>query len=459
MKPYSFVRNIQRLGATVLVCFSFIFEGKAQTEALKLSSSEVDFGKIAAIVYPAKTVEFVNQGTGKLAILLVEKGPNVRVSYQRRFYQPGEKGFISLYYDVRNVGPFSEEIKLFTNADAEPVLLKIKGTCISVQECFPNMNNLLVRNIVVVNKNTQAPVPLAKVTFVHNHRTQNAVTLKMDKEGKAEEELPIGIYNIAANENGFEPYNTELFIPKTYPNVLIELTPKQAAPAPVPIVETPTPAESVQTPAEQKQPEIKVTSGDLPEDKYAANNIVLLLDVSGSMNAQGKFRLLQQSVNNLVMILRPIDYVSVITYSSTSKVVLPGIPGNEKDEITKVIEDLTPTGSTQGVKGLNTAYELATQKFIKGGNNQIILATDGEFSEKNVTDEYYEKFITDYSGKGIKLSILGFGINKEAITRMKKMTTYGKGSYIHVESEKFVKNALINEIKTMSFMEGSDQEK
>jgi Ca-activated chloride channel family protein len=99
---------------------------------------------------------------------------------------------------------------------------------------------------------------------------------------------------------------------------------------------------------------------------------------------------------------------------------------------------------------------LATSQFINGGNNQIILATDGEFSEKNVTDQYYEQFISDFAKKGIKLSILGFGVNKTAIERMKKMTTYGKGSYIHIESESFVKNALINEVKAMSFI-GSGQ--
>jgi Ca-activated chloride channel family protein len=152
------------------------------------------------------------------------------------------------------------------------------------------------------------------------------------------------------------------------------------------------------------------------------------------------------------MILRPIDFVSVIVYSTNSKVILPGISGSEKDKIINSIQELQPHGSTQGVKGLNTAYELAEKQFIKGGNNQIILATDGEFSEKNLSDEYYQQFISGYTQKGIKLSILGFGVNKPAIERMKKMTISGDGSYIHVESEKFVKSALINEIKNRSMI-------
>jgi hypothetical protein len=270
----------------------------------------------------------------------------------------------------------------------------------------------------------------------------------MDKNGKAVKELPIGQYNVKSTVEGFEAYNLDFFIPRSQPNVLIELTPKKVQITPVPVV----------TPPETPQPEITetenpvVTSTLLPEDKYAANNIVLLLDVSSSMRNNGKFTLLQQSVNNLVMALRPIDNVSIITYAGTATIVLTGIPGSDKDKIMNVVQELKAYGITQGVKGLNTAYDLATKEFIKGGNNQIILATDGEFSEKNVSDEYYQQFISGYALKGIKLSILGFGVNEEAITRMKKMTTSGEGRYIHISDEKYVKDVLIEEIKSMSFM-------
>jgi uncharacterized protein YegL len=295
---------------------------------------------------------------------------------------------------------------------------------------------------MVINKVTQAPVPLAVMTFIRNQNAHNPVSFKMDKNGKAVEELPIGLYNVSGNVSGYEPYTGEFFLPKTQPYVVIELIPKQ-------MIRQNPPIPSV-TAVDTKNP--VVTSSELPEDKYAANNIVLLLDVSSSMRSQGKFSLLQQSINNLVMILRPIDYVGIITYASEAKVALPGLPGNEKEKITGIVQELIPVGSTQGVKGLNMAYDMANKRFIKGGNNQIILATDGEFSEKGMTDEYYQKFIGEYAQKGIKLSILGFGVNKFAIERMKKMADSGSGTFILISSEKYVKTALIDEIKTMSFM-------
>jgi hypothetical protein len=428
------------LSVLLTACFSLITRGQS---ALSLSKKEIDFGKISSIAYPAKTVEFTNTGNSKLAILLIEKSSNVKASFEKRFYQPGEKGIIYVYYDVRNLGQFEEDLLIYSNLDNTPQTLKIKGSCVSVQECFPNAKNFNLRNVSVIDKITQAPVPLATLTFVYNHNNSKPAKIKMDREGKAVEEFPIGLYNIAGNVNGYEPYASELFVPKTMPSILIELTPKNVI---SPLINEKQSDVAVNTPSAQAM------SVDLPENRFAANNIILLLDVSTSMKSQKKFSLLQQSINNLVLVLRPIDNVTIITYASDAKVVLPSCPGNSKEKITGVVQDLVPSGTTQGVKGLNMAYELGLKQYIKEGNNQIILATDGEFSEKGIKDDYYEKFINDYAQKGIKLSILGFGVNQTAIDRMKKMTTYGNGSYIHIDSEKFAKDVLIEEIRSKSMI-------
>lgn len=440
--------NLTALALSLLTC-SISF---AQGNTTKLSAHKLDFGRIAAIAYPAQTIEFTNTSNNKLAILLIEKGPNVRVNFERRFFGPGEKGIIKVHYEVRNLGDFNEEMIISTNLDTDPLTVTLTGTCISVQECFPDIHNLLKRNVTVINNVTQAPVPNAVLTLIHNHNTQKPVTLKMDKNGKAVEVLPIGLYKISSIYDGFEPFESELFIPKTYPNLVIELSPKQTSREALPAAIRPVPVSPIATAEAAVTP--TVTSAELPENKYAANNIVLLLDVSGSMNAQGKSTLLKQAINNLAMILRPIDYVTIITYANEAKVVLPPIPGNETEKITNTVQDLVPHGNTQGVKGLNMAYDIASKQFIKDGNNQVILATDGEFSEKGITDEYYHGLISGHAHKGTRLSILGFGVNKLALERMKKMAASGQGSYIHINTEKFAKTILIDEIKAMSFIEG-----
>ncbi len=424
----------------------------AQSGSIRLSTETVDFGNIAAVMNPAKTVEFTNVSKDRLALLVVEKGPNVIVRYQHRFFEPGEKGLISLRYEPGSLGPFNEKIKIFTNLDVEPYSITLKGNSITLEECFPDRANMNLRNIMVVDKMTQAPLPYAGVIFIHNFNSNKPITCKTDRAGKAVKELPTGQYNAQSVVVGYKPFNLDFFLPRSQPNILIELDPGEqvpAAPVTTPVVAPVTMTEVADT-ATAVQPVI--TSAELPEDQYAANNVVLLLDVSSSMRNNSKFTLLQQSVNNLVMALRGIDNVSVITYAGNAKVVLSGIPGSEKEKIMGVIQELKAEGITQGVKGLNTAYERATKQFVTGGNNQIILATDGEFSEKDVTDEYYRQLITGYAGKGIRLSILGFGINEEAIDRMKMMVSYGEGRYIHISSEKFIKDILIDEIRAMSFM-------
>jgi hypothetical protein len=440
--------------AILICCKTMVF---AQIQEFKLSTNSVDFGKVSPAKYPAKTIEFTNFSNSQLAILVVEKSATVKIGYEHRFYAPGEKGLISLYYDVNTLGDFNEQIKIYTNLSDTPTEVSIKGTCISVDACFPNQYNLNMRNIMVINKLTQQPIPFALVSFVHNFNTDSPISCKMDKTGKAVKELPIGQYNVQSNTAGFEPYNLDFFLPRSEPNVLIELVPKKT------IINKSTEIVPPVTPELSKNQEPTVineniipvvTSTELPEDKYAANNIVLLLDVSSSMRDNNKFSLLQQSVNNLVINLRFIDNVSIITYAGDATIILEGVPGNEKDKIMEAVQDLKAYGITQGVKGLNTAYDLASKKFIVKGNNQIILATDGEFSEKNVSDEYYQQFISGYAAKGIKLSILGFGVNEEAIARMKKMTVSGEGSYIQIGSENTVKDMLINEIKAKSFMGG-----
>ncbi len=430
----------------------FICTGlNAQPESMKLASSLVDFGSIASVMYPAKTVEFTNVSDQKLAILVVEKSYDVKVRYEHRFFEPGEKGLITLFYRPENLGPFTEEIRIFTNLDQDPYQLTLNGTAITIEECFPDRNNMTLRNVLVVNKETQAPVPFAEVSFVHNFKEENPMLCKTDANGKAVKALPIGQYNVKSSQTGYEPYTLDFFLPRSQPNVLIELIPRKTEPV-LARVENPVVVPMSNDTVVPLPP--VVTSAELPEDRYAANNIVLLLDVSSSMRQNGKFTLLQQSVNNLALALRQIDNVSIITYAGDAKIVLRGVPGDEKEKIMEVVQELTAAGITQGVKGLNTAYELAEKKYIEGGNNQIILATDGEFSEKNIPDSYYEQFISGYAEKGIRLSILGFGINEEAINRMKKMAGSGKGSYLHIGSEQYVKDVLINEVKTMSFMGG-----
>jgi Ca-activated chloride channel homolog len=176
---------------------------------------------------------------------------------------------------------------------------------------------------------------------------------------------------------------------------------------------------------------------------YAINNMVLLLDVSGSMNVPEKLPLLKQSVLNMLSMMRQEDKVSIIVYSGKAKVLLPATSFKEEEKIKKVINGLTSSGKTDGNAGLKLAYKVADENYLRGGNNRIILATDGEFPVSEEIRESIDKF----SKEDIFLTIFNFGKQNNASQNLKKLSELGKGNYAYITKQN-AELTLIREAKS-----------
>ncbi len=176
---------------------------------------------------------------------------------------------------------------------------------------------------------------------------------------------------------------------------------------------------------------------------YAINNMVLLLDVSGSMNTPEKLPLLKQSVLNMLSMMRQEDKVSIIVYSGKAKVLLPPTSFKDEEKIKKVISGLTSSGKTDGNAGLKLAYKVADENYIRGGNNRIILATDGEFPVSQEIRESIEKF----SSEDIFLTVFNFGKQNNASQNLKKLSDLGKGNYTYINKTN-AEITLIREAKS-----------
>jgi Mg-chelatase subunit ChlD len=161
---------------------------------------------------------------------------------------------------------------------------------------------------------------------------------------------------------------------------------------------------------------------------YATNNMVLLLDVSGSMNNPEKLPLLKKSVLLLLKMMRPEDEVSVVTFSGKAKVALQPVSFKEEEKIKKVIEQLKSEGKTDGNAGVELAYEVADKNYIRGGNNRIILATDGEFPVNEKTLSLVKKF----SGQDIFITVFNFGKSTLSSKNLKQLAVTGKGNYEYI---------------------------
>lgn len=179
---------------------------------------------------------------------------------------------------------------------------------------------------------------------------------------------------------------------------------------------------------------IGIKGKEVKTDQVPPSNLVFLIDVSGSMADENKLPLLKQAFRILVNNLRPADRVAMVVYAGAAGVVLQSTPGNEKQEILSALGQLEAGGSTAGGAGINLAYQIAKQNFIPGGNNRVILATDGDFNIGASSDAEMERLIEEKRKEGVFLTVLGFGMGNYKDSKMEKLADAGNGNYAYIDN-------------------------
>lgn len=194
----------------------------------------------------------------------------------------------------------------------------------------------------------------------------------------------------------------------------------------------------------------KVDLGNVP------NNLVLLVDVSGSMSATNKLSLVKQSMKLLVEQMNEDDLISLVTYSGKEKIIFKGKSANDLEEINKKINGLSAWGGTNGKKGLKMAYEVASELFIDDGNNRIILATDGDFNlGMSSTDELVE-YISSKRESGIYFSAFGFGYGNYKDEKLERLAMAGNGVYHYIDDILTARKAFIDNIDGLLYTVARD---
>ena len=176
------------------------------------------------------------------------------------------------------------------------------------------------------------------------------------------------------------------------------------------------------------------------------SNIVFLIDVSGSMYDENKLPLLVKSFELLCENLTEKDRVSIVTYAGSDEIVLEGCPGNEYGRIAEALEGLEAGGCTNGGQGIISAYNLAEEYFIKGGNNRVILATDGDFNVGVTSNSDLYDLIDEEKKTGVFLSVLGFGMWNYSDSNMETLADHGNGNYAYIDSLSEAKKVLVEEM-------------
>lgn len=185
---------------------------------------------------------------------------------------------------------------------------------------------------------------------------------------------------------------------------------------------------------------IEKLTDDLPR-----NNLVFLLDVSGSMQAYNKLELVKKSLNMLVNQLDEDDRIAIVVYAGASGLVLPSTKVANKQRILETLNSLSAGGSTAGAAGIQLAYKVANENFVKNGNNRIILCTDGDFNVGISSQSALVRLIEEKRDNNIFLSVFGFGMGNLKDNKMEQLANHGNGTYNYIDNLNEAQKVFVNE--------------
>ncbi len=191
---------------------------------------------------------------------------------------------------------------------------------------------------------------------------------------------------------------------------------------------------------------LNISARKLDLSQLAPSNLVFLIDASGSMDLPNKLPLLKSGFRLLVKNLRDNDTVSIVTYGNAISVLMEGVSGKYKDSISKTIEEIQADGPTPGEAGLRLAYEVVRRRYIKNGNNRIILASDGDFNVGLSTENELQILIDHERKAGVYLTCLGLGMGNYKDSKLSILAQKGNGNFYYVDNEREAEKILVTEL-------------
>ncbi len=195
---------------------------------------------------------------------------------------------------------------------------------------------------------------------------------------------------------------------------------------------------------------------DIPSDNLPASNFVFLIDVSGSMEGPTRLDLVKSSLKLLVNNLREKDRVAIVVYAGAAGEVLSSTSGANSQKIKEALESLSAGGSTAGGAGIQLAYKIARQNFIKNGNNRIILCTDGDFNVGVSSNDGLQTLIENERKSGVFLSILGYGMGNYKDNKMQTLAQAGNGNHAYIDNLQEANKVLVNEFGSTMYTVAKD---
>jgi len=427
------------------LCCQFLFG------QLVFSTLKHNFGDLESYDNRFVDITVVNKSVKDGYILSVRKPSEVVYIQNKALVAKDSTLILRFQVNPQKKGRFSYTIQIYTSDQAEPHILTLTGNLLNLEidnasnyTACPDFNarpisknyNFFDLTVVTIDAETKEEIEGSQVNFIQNGFSRWKEYT--DKNGKIKKQGSIGFAYFEVNKQGYLPFERGTYVNNDRNRVIIELTKK-------PFEKT---EESVLTHMEEividdsKQDSIikqldsltSISFEQLPEDNFDPRyfhpvNVTFILDVSSSMNQGEKMELMKYSLNQLSELMRQEDKISIVTYASKAKVLLPPTVGTDKEAVRLQVESLRASGMTAGGDGIKMGFEQAEEGYIPNGINHVFIITDGAFNHQTYD---YKKIIKKYVKKHIHLSVVGILNDSKAETSMREVAKLGNGEYIPV---------------------------
>lgn len=398
---------------------------------------------------------YTHNGDKKTFILRVEHARNISYLLSSREALPDSSITLRIQYNPSEKGDFKERILVYLAHDPEPVELMVSGTTdenlIIRDLACPSFNDdaqpgtTYTYELEVLDSLTNEPIRDAFVRVVYAGEIRYKG--RTDKEGLLKAELPPGYIYADARKETYQPGDFAGYVNHHNPRATILLyQPEQETAEPVDtstilLTEEPEPVPEIT--------EVVRDTGDFSLEVYRPNNVVFLLDISYSMGRRGRFEMLKAGMMELIDMIRPQDKVTFVTYANHAEVLFPATSGDNKEALKQQVIDLKAGGNTAGGDGIKLAFEQAKDNYIEGGNNVVIIVTDGVF---NTGETRYMRFVRKNARKGIYMSAIALRTSVQAKTSLGEVAENGQGRLVVIETLDEAILKVKGEIRNGSFI-------
>jgi len=427
--------------------FAFLcFDASAQ---LRWSEQSVNYGIFTKYTERVADIVIWNDGAKTDHLLRADFSINFQVLYSTRDIQPGDSLVIRIKFNPRKTGKFKEIVPVYfaSQNTSTPLTISSEVTYVNLTEDLPCPHfsekptqccGEFSLDILVIDKATRKPIRDADVEVLEQRQLQ--LSKRTNKEGEVNAKIPIGYYTLFAGKEGYKGESITTQVNLQNHRFVFELEKKEVIPPPPVIV----PIDST--------PVVVITEIDLDksfsEKEFVPNNISFLIDISGSMAQGEKWPLTRQALSSLSGVMRASDQLSVLTYSEKANVLLNTTNGKEISDLGMLLEGKKPSGQTSGTAGFNAAFRLLRKSKIESGNNQLYVVTDGAFQP---ADELrIEKLVRLANKRNIHTTVIVVKGSKFAKENLEKISKYGEGSFLCIETAEEAQSKIFELIKQQS---------